>query len=1120
MWGAAPRTARVLILLIVSAATVFGCVQGGARAATAPNWAANASSDFDGDHVSDLGGIYRGRSPQDGLWYAPGTAGSGPFQIYFGATTDIPVAGDYDGDGRTDAAIFRPSTGLWYGPRTGGSTIVIQQVVGQSGDVPIPGDYNGDGKTDPAIYRPSLGLFFALLSGGGTLSDRFGAPGDIPVPRDYNGDGKTDFAIYRKNASGTTSLWQAKLTGGGTYQAFNGGPNDIPVPADYNGDLRADPVVFRPSNGRWSGPYNGASGNYSNTLGQTGDVPVPGYYDGDQRSDPGIFRPSAALWFTVLSGGGTKRFDALGTTTDVAVQARPVLRPPTDTQAPTTPTGLTNNGATANSIDVSWNAASDNTAVAAYGVYVNGAWVASTTSTSFTVGNLGCGTSVSIAVDATDAAANRSGKTQVSSSSAACPPGTGTAPPFRFMINSDQGTQAAAQYGYNLLDVGSASEADALPSGTRGLIWVGDYNNTSCSWEQSDASVRSTVTAAIGDPKVFGFFFSDEPDPFACPNAYNDHQTRSNLIHSIDSGRKTVMLIDSNSAQQTLDQIPKWAGAADYFALDPYPCYQGQTCNYGWIDQVIAAANSAGISYWGTVQAFQDSTWRWPTVDELNHMLGQWAASRESGMMTFAWTWSGNTLSSKPDLLSALKTFNSGGSPSLPPPPSDTAAPSTPTNFQVTGAASSSISVSWTASTDNVGVTGYGLYKAGVLTGSATGTSTTFNGLPCNTSQTLAVDAIDAAGNRSGKATLTASTSACPSDTTAPSTPTGLAQTGSSQTSVSLSWNASTDNVGVSGYNVYRGSALDGTSTTTTYTSGSLTCGTAYSFAVQAKDTAGNVSGQSTALSASTAACGGGGTDPIITAAGDICGSSTDCTPTATLVQQINPTRALTLGDNAYDDGSLAQYNSEYNPNWGAFKAKTSPSPGNHDYHVSGAPDYFTYFGSVAPGPYYSYDLGTWHLISLASSAGVSPGAGGAEETWLKQDLAAHTNKCVLAYWHEPRWSSGTVHGSDSDWDAVWNDLYAAHADVVLNGHEHNYERFGKQNPSGIADANGIREIIAGTGGASHGYPFGTPVANSQVRNDSTWGLIKLTLHPTGYDWQFVPIAGSTFTDSGSDTCS
>jgi len=448
--------------------------------------------------------------------------------------------------------------------------------------------------------------------------------------------------------------------------------------------------------------------------------------------------------------------------------------------------------------------------------------------------------------------------------------------------------------------------------------------------------------------------------------------------------------------------------------------------------------------------------------------------------------------------------------------PADSTPPSTPTNLHVTSTTQTTLSVAWNASTDDVGVTGYNTYVDGTLAGSTTSLSATFSGLTCNTSHTLAVEAKDAAGNVSGKATVTASTSAC-TDTTPPSTPTGLAQTGSSQTSVSLSWTASTDNVGVTGYNVLRAGTLDGTSTGTSYTSSNLSCGTGYSFTVQAKDAAGNVSGQSSALTATTAACSTGGSDPTIVAAGDICGSATDCTPTANLIGQLNPTRVLTLGDNAYDAGTLNEYQTEYDPNWGKYNAKVSPAPGNHEYDTSGGSGYFAYFGAIVPAAYYSYDVGTWHLISLNGE--LPADSGSAQETWLRNDLAAHPNRCVLAYWHEPRFSSGTTHGSEPYFQTLWQDLYNAHADVVLNGHEHNYERFAKQSPTGVADPNGIREIISGTGGASHGYPFGTPLPTSEVRNDSTWGLTKLTLHPTGYDWQFVPIAGSTFTDSGSDTC-
>jgi len=200
---------------------------------------------------------------------------------------------------------------------------------------------------------------------------------------------------------------------------------------------------------------------------------------------------------------------------------------------------------------------------------------------------------------------------------------------------------------------------------------------------------------------------------------------------------------------------------------------------------------------------------------------------------------------------------------------------------------------------------------------------------------------------------------------------------------------------------------------------------------------------------------------------------------------------------------------------------------GNHDYHTVGASGYYTYFGAAASPldtnctsdckGYYSYNLGAWHIIALNSE--IDHAAGSVQEQWLRADLAGNQNMCTLAYWHKPRFSSGTSHGNNSSFQPFWQALYDYGADVVLNGHDHEYERFAPQSPTGQADpTRGIREFIVGTGGAGL-YSFSTIQPNSEVRNNTTYGVLKLTLHATSYDWQFVPIAGQTFTDVGSGNC-
>ena len=257
----------------------------------------------------------------------------------------------------------------------------------------------------------------------------------------------------------------------------------------------------------------------------------------------------------------------------------------------------------------------------------------------------------------------------------------------------------------------------------------------------------------------------------------------------------------------------------------------------------------------------------------------------------------------------------------------------------------------------------------------------------------------------------------------------------------------------------------------------------------------------------------------VLVGAGDIadCGDNADG-PTAALLDAI-PGTVFTAGDNAYSSGTAQQFARCYDPTWGRHKDRTRPSPGNHDYGTDDGGPYFRYFGANA-GPagrgYYSYDLGGWHILSLNSNVNMK--AGSAQERWLRSDLAAHSAKCTLAYWHHPLFSS-SQHGNYDPARSLWQALYDAGADVVVSGHDHTYERFAPQTPAGALDtARGIREFVVGTGGAGL-YDFPHIARNSEVRHNKTHGVIKLTLRADGYDWEFVPVAGGTFRDKGSGEC-
>ena len=268
---------------------------------------------------------------------------------------------------------------------------------------------------------------------------------------------------------------------------------------------------------------------------------------------------------------------------------------------------------------------------------------------------------------------------------------------------------------------------------------------------------------------------------------------------------------------------------------------------------------------------------------------------------------------------------------------------------------------------------------------------------------------------------------------------------------------------------------------------------------------------------------------PVVVAAGNIssCDSRGD-EATAKLLGDIHGT-ILALGDEAYERGSPGQFANCYGPTWGRFKDRTKPVPGNHEYQTPNARGYFDYFGKAAGNPsegYYSFDLGAWHLIALNSICIYGDedvggcGASSPQGRWLRDDLANNRRKCTLAYFHHPLFTSGKYRPGVLEVRLLFDALYKAGVDVVLNAHDHNYQRFAPQNPEGGIDhKRGIREFVVGTGGKGHYSITGRPRANSEVHNDDTYGVLKLTLHPSSYNWMFVPVAGKSFTDFGVSRC-
>jgi hypothetical protein len=311
--------------------------------------------------------------------------------------------------------------------------------------------------------------------------------------------------------------------------------------------------------------------------------------------------------------------------------------------------------------------------------------------------------------------------------------------------------------------------------------------------------------------------------------------------------------------------------------------------------------------------------------------------------------------------------------------------------------------------------------------------------------------------------------------------------------------------------------------------------------AIRVSVAAGNGSGSASATSAAAGPVASATSpgDPVVVAVGDIAcapgnpdGVACEQSATAAIAQRQSPSAVFVLGDNQYDNGSLAEYNGAgaYNSTWGVFNPIVHPVPGNHEYGTPGAAGYFQYFGASAnpentnpPDGYYSFNLGTWHIDALnsnCSDSGCSDPLPGttttAQTTWLQNDLAHDTSACTLAMWHHPLFSSGWTLGSPGV-APLWTALYNAHADVVLGGHDHLYENYKLQDPSGNQTPNGIREFVVGTGGESlNGLSANPPTL--QASDASDFGVLVLTLHASSYSWKFVNTSGGVV-DSGTTAC-
>jgi chitodextrinase len=870
-----------------------------------------------------------------------------------------------------------------------------------------------------------------------------------------------------------------------------------------------------------------------------------------------------------------------------------------DSTPPTVPGSLTATPASPTSVDLAWTASSDDTGVTGYGVYRDDTLVATLTGTSWTDTGAEPATTYHYAVDAVDAAGNRSAKATADATTPPNPPtgNTVTVGPdadayVRSSVpSSNTGTKATLEVDadpeilqtYLRFTVpatgGSVTSAHLKlyatdASGNGGSVYaVADtsWGETTITWSNRPALGGSIVAVGVVplngwvDLDVSSAVTAAGPVSFAISTPATNGSDYASRQHATADLRPQLVVTWSGAAPDTTaPSIPgsftasatspttvemSWEASTDDTGVTGYGVYRddvliatvtgtsatddaavaGATHHYE-VDAVDAAGNRSAKSVDAevTMPSGPSSVTLSPDADSYVRSAAPAAnygtrtvLSADSSPVYHTYLrfsvpgWITSVTSATLRLWVTNATANGG-------------------NLRSTTAAWSETGLTWN-NRPVLGpvVTTLGPVTQGHWTEVDVTSAVTAGGAYGFAIEPTSSDGADFDSKEGTNGPQLVVVTASGPDSTPPSQPQHLVATATAPTSVSLSWTASTDEVGVTGYVLLRDGVQVATPAGTSFTDTSVEGDHTYVYEVEAVDAAGNRSAASAPTTVTTppastgpvtvVAVGDISCDPSDPAFNDTFGTANACHMRATraLVDAIGPEAVLALGDQQEQEGTIEQYMAAYDQVWGVLKPITKPVPGNQEYDSPGAAGYYQYFGALAGEPgkgYYSVDIGTWHLIALNSNcAYVSCAAGSAQEQWLRADLAAHPTQCTVAMFHHPRFSSRF--GTDPAYEAFWEALDDFGADLVLNGHAHFYERFAPQTPGGALDtAGGIRQFVVGTGGASHAN-FRLSQPNSEVRNNGTFGVLRLDLLDGGYDWEFVPEAGATFTDAGSGTC-